>query len=167
MAKTRDLAKATLDQLKYYLHDNFTSDKTGPELAYEILIHLRKFRKPGQQRKYGNRKTRDLAEATLNQVRRYLENPKNVKGKTAFKLSGDILVRFFVGKFREPGRRHKWRYGSKEFYQLIYDIIAVCPKAFVLYLSRARSSRATRSSSRSAPRRNSTRALASGSTAAP
>jgi hypothetical protein len=81
-------------------------------------------------------KTRDLAKATLDQLRRYLENPNNVKGKTGSELANEILRRYLsFRKFRKPGRRYKWS-SPKQFKQLQDDILAVCDDAFVVYRSR-------------------------------
>jgi len=78
-------------------------------------------------------KTRDLAKATLDQLRRYLENPNNVKGKTGPELANEILLRYLsFRKFRKPGRQHKWR-TVKEFGRLLADIIAVCDDVFVVH----------------------------------
>jgi hypothetical protein len=87
-------------------------------------------------------KTRDLAKATLDELRRYLENPDNVKGKTGPELANEILIRHLsFRKFRKPGRRHKWEisgsgHRKRKFRRLEGDILAVCPDAFVLYRSR-------------------------------
>jgi hypothetical protein len=76
-------------------------------------------------------KTRDLAKATLDQLRRYLENPDNAKGKTGPELADEILWRYFR-KFRKPGRQHKWR-TTGEFGRFLADIVAVCDDVFVVH----------------------------------
>jgi hypothetical protein len=74
-------------------------------------------------------KTRDLAKARLDELRRYLENPENVLGKTGPELADEILRRYLsFRKFRKPGRPYKWL--GKEFRRLLDDILAVCPEAF-------------------------------------
>jgi hypothetical protein len=86
-------------------------------------------------------KTRDLAKATLDELRRYLENPNNVKDRTGFELANEIIIRFLsFRKFRTRGRRHKWEMSGSgrktKFKRLGDDILAVCADAFVLYRSR-------------------------------
>jgi hypothetical protein len=73
-------------------------------------------------------KTRDIAKATLDRWIRHLNNPDNLKDKTATELAQELLDLYPV---RKPGRQRKWR-TLREFGQLLVDIVAVCDDVFVI-----------------------------------
>jgi hypothetical protein len=77
-------------------------------------------------------KTRDLAKTTLDRWIRHLENPDNLKDKTATELATVLLADLYHrSSFRKQGGQRKWR-TLREFGLLIADIVAACDDVFVV-----------------------------------